>query len=115
VIFCKSQPETGWEKIRKFYVNPLGIRFGIDALDLERLKKTDLVVIDEVGPFELRGKGWAVPLKALLENFSKDIVLIIRKSLLEEVIGFWKLKDPAIYDIAESSAEELLAKILKEN
>ena len=49
IIYCQIEPKKGWDKIRKFYINPLGQLFGEQALDPDFLKSSDIIIIDEIG------------------------------------------------------------------
>lgn len=114
IIFCKVDPERGWEKIRKFYINPKGKAFGERALDPKFLKTSDVIIIDEIGPFELEGKGWARPLSEILEKLTIPLILVVRKSLLEKVINHWNIEDYDILEFSKTSPGQIFS-ILTEN
>jgi nucleoside-triphosphatase THEP1 len=59
------------------------------------LKRPEWLIIDEIGPLELRGEGMEpVVSKILNENISTgiNVVLVVRKSLLETVIEHYGLR-----------------------
>ena len=52
--------------------------------------KPDFVVMDEIGPLELKGLGFHELLKSLLSSDS-NLILVIRNTLLEEIIQHYHL------------------------
>ncbi|MGQ9615652.1 MAG: nucleoside-triphosphatase [Spirochaetota bacterium] len=68
-------------RIGRYYFNPTGIAFGIDAI--ERAKNTDVIFIDEVGPLELSGGGFAKALGLLRYGKLRNSVMVIREYLLD--------------------------------
>jgi nucleoside-triphosphatase THEP1 len=57
--------------------------------------KPDFVVLDEIGPLELKGLGFHELLKSLLSSDS-NLILVIRNTLLEDIIQHYKLYE---YDL----------------
>ncbi len=52
------------------------------------------IVIDEVGPLELQGKGFADSLRYAKENIgTKNLIIVVRESLLDKVIQAFELYD----------------------
>ena len=67
--------------------------------------KYQTIIIDEVGKLELQEKGFHLSIKFILQNYAttkKNLLLVIRDSLLKEVIEFYKLKD---YQVIQSIKE----------
>lgn len=114
MIYCQRQPESGWEQIRHFYINPHAVIFGEKAMDTLTLSDVDLIVVDEIGPFELAGKGWAKSFSKILQETDLPVVISVRQSLLEEVIEHWKLNVKEVFDVHESTNKQALENILKE-
>ncbi len=52
------------------------------------------IIIDEIGPLELRGLGFAATIKTILANEKKNlqIVLVVREELLEKVVAYFNLE-----------------------
>jgi nucleoside-triphosphatase THEP1 len=62
-----------------------GVRKGKEALSVDRCRNADLVIVDEVGPLELKGGGWAQVLPGLL-SLSKPVhIWVVRRSLIQAV------------------------------
>ncbi len=116
IILCQTNPAKGWDKFRKFYFNPEGFAFGNRVLDPANLEKTDFIAIDEVGPFELKNRGWAQAIKLLLHNIDKPMIWVVRKSLIEEILSHFNINDFTILDVnvAENENAELISNLSKE-
>jgi nucleoside-triphosphatase THEP1 len=52
----------------------------------EHTGKTSWLVVDEVGPLELRGEGFHNVVTDLLIKHPGNIILVIREQLVEEVV-----------------------------
>ncbi|MEZ5198551.1 MAG: nucleoside-triphosphatase [Bacteroidales bacterium] len=91
LVYCQRNQVPGWEQVRHFYINPEAIVFGEEVLNPSILSDVDLIVIDEIGPFELAGKGWARSFDQILRKTKLSIIISVRESLLNQVIKHWKL------------------------
>lgn len=114
ILFCQREPKEGWEKLRHFYINPSGQKFGEEALDPKYLKDSDIVVIDEIGPFELKGKGWALSIHSILKELQgMFMVWVVRRSLVDEVTSHFNIQPLKVYNVEEVCAENVASYILK--
>ncbi len=113
IILCQTNPAKGWAKFRRFYFNPEGFAFGNKVLDPANLDKTDIIVIDEVGPFELENRGWAQAIKLLLHNIDKPMIWVVRNSLKKEILSHFFINDFTIFDIdiSEEEVDRLVFKL----
>ena len=82
---------------------------GQDILDDPMICDNDLVIVDEIGPFELDGKIWANSLTRLLDRQCCALLLVVREQLITEVIQKWKLNDPVIIDIEQTKNDQAAA------
>ena len=65
--------------------------------------ETDCVVVDEVGPLELKGQGHA-PLLAPLLSLEKPMhIWAVRPDIVDEVCRRWMLVDPVIVEVSKPS------------
>lgn len=72
------------------------------------LDKYELVIIDEIGPFELQGRCFYKLLNRVLKS-NKKCVLSVRKGLVRKVVSFFKIKR---FSVFKPSQTELLIKKL---
>lgn len=65
----------------------------------DAIHKKGWLVIDEIGPLELKGEGFCTILKEILQNSQKEqiILLVVREGIAEKVKEFFKLKEPAMF------------------
>jgi nucleoside-triphosphatase THEP1 len=64
----------------KYFFNPEGIDFGIQAID--RGTASDILLVDELGYLELSGQGFAKVIDQIVTGKVKNCILVIRKELL---------------------------------
>lgn len=102
-------PDSG----RCYCFRPEAIAAGVAALQPERTAAADVVFVDEIGPMELRGEGWAPTLDGLAAA-GKPMVWVVRPRLVEEVIRRWRLEGAVVMEAAASTPEELLEMLLPE-
>lgn len=68
---------------------------------LEQEVNRGVIIIDEVGPLELKEGGFHPAVKYLVENHSEKLIFITRKRLIERMIEKYKLSQGE-YEICES-------------
>ncbi len=93
-----------------------GMAAGENALDPARCRDASVIMVDEVGKLELKGKGWAPFLGPLLFIRSAVHIWIVRESLVAEVCNRWNFQTPAIVRVDDGdSLERLKALCIKEH
>ena len=100
---CSIDPDPRCELHGRFYFRPEGLAFGRRALAPPDPRKTDLVVIDEVGRFELQGAVWADQIDRLVSLSHPPMVWTVRRRLLDTVIERWKITNPVVVDVRSAS------------
>lgn len=86
---------------------------GSRALSIPRCRAADLVIVDEVGPIELRGGGWAHCLESLLALDGPVHLWVVRTSLFKPVQAHFGLR-ATVFTVAEGQmmANRLIGKIV---
>lgn len=112
IVFCQRDEVENWDKIRHFYLNPKGQKFGEASLKTSNLKNCDLVVIDELGPFELEGKGWSFALKKLISHSNLPMIWVIREGLENEILNYFSVSSTKIFSITEDTPKKLIEIII---
>jgi len=105
---------SGVESHGRFVFNEETLATGTLLLKTQaREAKIDFVLIDEVGPFELKGRGWASSLDILACSGLPQL-WVVRPELLKEVPLRWKFNPEAVFyaktDSAGSVYRELAAR-----
>lgn len=99
---CSKYYQNNWLKTGSFFFNPEGILFGEKILTFENSKFPEIIVIDEIGPFELRGQVWAKKINELLVLPDLLMIWVVRKSLLEKVKQNWDFQPVSVWEVGDS-------------
>ncbi|HWQ64631.1 MAG TPA: nucleoside-triphosphatase [Methanospirillum sp.] len=108
---CSTTPEEGAEQHARYYFRPKAITFGNRALLDIRSDTTDLLVIDEVGRFDVQGSLWGGSITWLVEHHHPPMIWTVRRDFLGIVTERWQIK-PVIRDIGSVSFSEVAEEIL---
>lgn len=100
VILCTGFPVEDYQQHGRFYFNPKAIKFGNKLLKTNA-KENLLIIIDEVGPFELDDQVWHNSLSQQLKTTQNTILLSVREKLVNNIIEKYNLKNASIYTIKE--------------
>ena len=95
---ARRRPAPAMEPVRVF---ARGLALGHKALGEDR-RGADVVVVDEVGPFELSGGGWADALDALVATSSGAMLLVVREAVVDAVKARWGSAGSVVYDVASA-------------
>jgi nucleoside-triphosphatase THEP1 len=90
----------------RFAFSPEGLALGRKAL-AEGVRGADVVVVDEVGPFELSGGGWADALDVLAATFEGRLLLVVREAIVDTVKARWGSAESVVYDVAIANPDEI--------
>jgi nucleoside-triphosphatase THEP1 len=112
-MFLRVNEEIWKEKIGRFHINPKGLEMGKTILNPARLNDKKLVVIDEVGMFELDNRGWAGCLQELIEASKNHILITVRDTLIKDVIKKWNMKNVVLFKVSETDPVTLSKSILE--
>jgi len=100
---CSIDPDPRCEVHGRYYFRPEGLAFGRRALAPPDPRETDLMVIDEVGRFELQGAVWADQINRLMALPHPTMIWTVRRRLLDTVIQNWEIKNPVVVDVKTAS------------
>jgi nucleoside-triphosphatase THEP1 len=109
---CRIGQRNAVETAGPFGFDRTGIRFGARALALEAVAQRDIVVVDEIGPLELRGGGWAPVVRPLLESYGGSLLLVIRPDILQAVLGRWQINPVSVWDPDVHSVETIVEQLV---
>lgn len=114
IPFASREPLEEWTNLANFYFNPEAILCGQKLLHSPEIFKNDLIVIDEIGIFELEGKVWADSISFLVNKSQNKMIWVVRNTLIEKVIRKWDIRNPVIFNIEKTSVSQAAARILSE-
>ncbi len=106
ILLSSRKEKPGSIQTGRFYFYPEGLAFGIKALS-EFLEKRDWLVIDEVGYLELKGQGWFEAIEKAMEQPGLNMIWVVRKRILEEVLSQWPYFNFYIMDINNEDGQKL--------
>lgn len=100
VEFCSTEGNPLWESIGRFRINPDGLAKGYEWMAPERIRNSDILVIDELGPLEMAGKGWAGLIETILRDTPKPMIWTVRRNLAEKIAVKWNVGEVHILDVS---------------
>ncbi len=104
IVVCSVVQKEGYSKFGRFYFNPQAIKFGEKIL-LEHVTKQRVVVIDEVGPFEMEDRVWHSSLKFQLNSTNNILLIAVRESLVSDVMKKYNLTSASIFNIRVQNSD----------
>jgi molybdopterin-guanine dinucleotide biosynthesis protein A len=113
-LLCDRKADEQDIPLHHFFFKTSGIKLGIRALEKTGFTHPHVLIIDEIGPLELEGKGWSQFLDGLDLTSFGVILLTVRESLIEEVSFRWKLFPNLVIKVTEWSSLQLYDLINKE-
>ena len=88
--------------VERFTVLDAGYDAGKSALHPEANHDKEVIIIDEVGPLELRGLGWSERLSWLLKDSSAILIIAVRKNLTDEVTDKFGITGARVINVANA-------------
>ena len=114
-LLCTIEEQADWEHYGKFYFNPDAQKVGNTILN-NIPQEAKLIVIDEIGPLELGGDGWASAIEQLVNQSSRPMIWVVREHLVEKIARKWTVGEIYHFMLNESPrAEEVEELVLKLN
>lgn len=82
-------------EIGKYKFSQTAFNWAIEQLRKDVKSNPSLLILDEIGPLELKGKGFATILKEILQLNSDglELLLVIRESALKEVLAYFEIDE----------------------
>ena len=95
-----------WISIGGFYFNPEAIYAGLSHLASLTVKRYHLCLLDEIGPFELKGLLWAPVIPDLLA-LGVPMIWTVRERIIERVKSKWDIPGAGIISVDERAVEKI--------
>jgi len=103
-----SRPEI--MGVERFTIYDEGLQNGLQALDPANNKGSDVVIVDEAGPLELKGAGWSGRISELLEKTNITLVVAVRKALVAKIKEKFGINDAIVFEQGVLTDRETLIK-----
>lgn len=94
-----ARPDPPGEAVGRFFIRPAGRAFAERALR-NGIDRADVVLVDEIGRWELNGGGHAATLRALLTSRAVPVVFV-RSELVQAVIERFGLRSAHVARLVE--------------
>jgi len=122
IELCSITENVNWTKQGKFYFNPEAVTKGNQILK-NIPNDTQLTILDEVGPLEVKGQGWGPAIQKLTEENQSPMLWVVRDSLVKKISRRWpvgkiyhfKLSDDLPAADVENIALHLISEFEKTN
>ena len=109
IPLLSSTGKKEWERIGSFYFIPQSLEKAKKVI--LRGKDADILIVDEVGPLELSGRGFWPALKQVIYQPLTRYLLVVRINILEDFLGMLGKSDVKVFDIKN---KEIFPQIIKE-
>jgi nucleoside-triphosphatase len=112
---CSDTPSAGGEQHGRFYFLPEGLGLGYSALAAPRVPGTaDILVIDEVGRFELKGAVWAGCLDRIVALPYPPMIWTVRSDKVDEVKKRWPVARQVVVGIGSATHGDVVRELVNE-
>ncbi|MBN2664305.1 MAG: hypothetical protein JXR68_11700 [Bacteroidales bacterium] len=98
----------------RFFFNDDTVEWGEEILKSVKNNKNTVVIVDEVGPLELKNKGWSNSIDELFKKTDVKIIWVVRKGLVKPVLRKFAVSKASIFDIETSTNEHVVEKLLEQ-
>ena len=113
IELCRDKKVENRVQLGKYYFNQAAILEGNRILSSENISDKQLIIIDEIGPFELNGQGWSSAIEDITMSSTVPQLWVVRKSIINKIIRRWNIGSAYIFDINGNSILEVEKKILE--
>ncbi len=103
----RSNHAAGVQSVGPFVFHPEGLSLGAEALAVRPEHPATVVIVDEVGPLELRGEGWAASVRNLLNSDTPAILIVVRPALVQQIQPEWRFVAENVWDVSQTSDTEI--------
>jgi nucleoside-triphosphatase len=108
----RGSPPEG-QRIGRFFLDGEGLRQSERII--RQTPPDDLLIVDEVGPLELEGRGVRPSLERILSSRPGTTLLVIRESILGDIVASLGLQSARIISLGGGDAAAELADLLLES
>jgi nucleoside-triphosphatase THEP1 len=81
----------------RFDINSNALGIGYQWLN-EISTSVELIIIDEVGKWELQGKGWSKAIENTIKHSNQPILLVVREKFLTDIISHFNIENYSIFN-----------------
>lgn len=112
IPFLRREGEAGWQKVGSYFFLPGGLEAAAAAILGSR--PGEILIVDEVGPMELAGRGVWPALSEVLSRPSLDCLLVVRRPLLDDLRDRLGKTPAEVFDVKGMDVHPSLIRVLSE-
>ena len=112
IIFASRDSHEGWPAYGRFFFNPEAFTEGENIIRKAIERKRKLLIIDEVGPLEIEGRGWAKMIDLVCKEDGIVQIWVVRERILDRVMEKWSIPGDRVIHMGREDEELTLKKIL---
>jgi nucleoside-triphosphatase THEP1 len=106
------EKKQGWVRFHRFYFNPAAFDRGLEIIHQGLAEPYDVLILDEIGPMELGGKGWHKALQILDRDYSVPQVWVVREKILGELMDQWNIPVQNVVHLEKDTPEAMVQMVL---
>lgn len=115
VELCSAIPTANSRQYGRYYFRSEGLAFGKEILSQAPLQgQVDLLVIDEVGRFEIAGKVWGECIDQIMRTPFPPMIWTVRRSFIDAVTSRWPVQRQKIIEVGSRNHDEIIHEIMNE-
>jgi nucleoside-triphosphatase THEP1 len=103
---CRTDDRYEGPKQGDYRFNPAALVMGENILGSSLIGGTEVIIIDEIGPIEISGKGWYSAIEKLCSSTSVPQIWTVRRSLVEKAVRRWNTGTVHIIDAGLTDVKE---------
>lgn len=111
-LLCADIPQTGPVRTGRFSFYEQGLSLGETIINRQVNSYFDLLVVDEIGPLELKDQGWAPSLDRIFRERPVNQLWVVRERLLSQVMRRWPAGDVYVFDIRKTRSDRAVETIV---
>jgi len=111
IPLARAGEMEGWIRFRRYWFNPRALAAGEEIIGRATEQRADLVIVDEVGPWELEGGGWAAMLDRLVGERHVAQLWVVREGILNVVNRTWRVPPEQVFKIGKHDEEAVAARL----
>lgn len=98
-------------RVGPFSISSDAYNTGMELIMKATSQNCDVVIIDEIGPWELENRGWAPAVNHILKNTNLPLILVIRSEICDISLKNWLPANPSIISITDTNPKDAAAQI----
>ncbi len=106
------EKKEGWIRFGRFWFNPKALDEGERIINQGVQRGAEVVILDEVGPFELEGRGWSRVLRLLENEYKVAQIWVVRENILDHVLKRWSIPAGQVTGISAGNEEKIIKSII---